>query len=259
MTSTFGSIQKVCGSAEEIVVFGFSHCRYVHAKTILRKDPKIKQVYDYALMGQKNLQNRPFLKVPIDSGGNAIARSCKAVLVSLIFENYKREHEGKPLIPLIFCIAYNDIPPTSAEDLASKKHNLNALVTHSEMRRAYKLCEEFPDEQVRSVAKKTFKFVRVEEDLSIKNGPLSYVEIPAPWELGAWAKAWELRKEKKGSQREESKSESTSSESESSSSSDSTSTWAEPRKKEHPWRQELLGLIESYTPPKKASCFCTIL
>src|SRR5689334_24479424 len=66
--------------------------------------------------------------------------------------------------PILFCIdgSNNDTDtPLTPENLASKKEDFNSLVTFKELRRAYKLCEEIDDKEIRDVAKRSFKFVKV--------------------------------------------------------------------------------------------------
>ena len=191
------SIHHVCGGSELAAVYGFQHCYYDQVKKALESHPQIKRVYDLSLG-----ENRPAyfrfldkeritrldgsLLEQIDSGiseetdppldGVRMAtRQCKASITNLIVENLKRAHAGKECIPIIVCYDKdnNHIPPLVENILTKTKKiqltptfeiDLNSVVTHSEMRRMAKLCNDpHLDERIKEVARRSFKFVRVNE------------------------------------------------------------------------------------------------
>jgi len=186
------------------MVYGFQHCEYEQVCQGLKK--KIVRAYDWSLGNNScktiNLSGERVYK--IDPGAlqakNAkkmCNRYCKAGLVNLVIENYRKQKNGEPLTPVIFCIDIENNPyPLTSKNLLSKTKVvgntvMNQVVTHSELRRAYKLCNDpRVREDIREIAKKTFKFVHVKPITSKQKTKTSLkervtynlTEIAAPWE-----------------------------------------------------------------------------
>jgi len=91
---------------------------------------------------------------------------CKAGLTNLVLENLKRREEKLPIIPLLFVIECNHNGyPSSPKTILSRDKKLNSLVTHKEIRRAFrivKLAQELKFGDLRFVCKETFCFVKNE-------------------------------------------------------------------------------------------------
>lgn len=105
------------------------------------------------------------------------SRKCKTALTNLVLENYKRQQEGLPLIPIVFAIDITKNPkPCRSRNICSKMPGVNGQVTHKELRRAYKLCSH-PNPKIRAIALQTFKFVKVK----IVKDRVTLEQIPAPW------------------------------------------------------------------------------
>lgn len=205
----FDSLDRICENRDEIAVFGFQHCLYTPLSNALEK--RVTRIYDCAV-GNQDL-DLGFLASPrtgrriqqIDTGADDVeegsskycSRNCKASLVNIVVENYRREQQGEAIIPILFCIDKKDNhTPLTSENLLTKTkvievtptHRLamNEIITHCELRRSYKLCndEDLP-EVIRDVANRSFKFVRV-IDTRHKEGEreeihLSLEHIEAPW------------------------------------------------------------------------------
>jgi hypothetical protein len=125
-------------------------------------------------------------------------RTCKAGITNLLLENYKRVKEGKEIIPALFCmdIVDNEFSPTT-KSVTAKDVAQNNLVTHSELRRCYKLCRELENSEhvelreMAEIARQMFKFVKI-----VKKGDKAALEkIPALWELPGFSEAMQTRKE----------------------------------------------------------------
>lgn len=128
-----------------------------------------------------------------------IRRLCKSKLVNIVLENYKSQREGKPLIPIVFCIdVTNNEYPLFTRAILSRTDPANQrgdkLFTHSELRRAYKLCyDEKVDPAICDIAKRSFHFVKVERAPQTKE--LKLQRIQAPWEAADWEKHWAMRQD----------------------------------------------------------------
>ena len=182
------SAAKICNS-HNVMVYGFNSCHYQEVIEGLMTSTLFKNVFDYHL-GYKG-HDQAFELTPhisqIETGKTKTADPCKAALVNIVLENYKRKKMGKELIPVLFAIdCENNSRPVTAENITTKKDEQNKKVTFKEIRRAYKLCEEFDDPEIRVIAKETFKFVKVKDDLSLEL-------IQAPWEKEGWKDLWGAR------------------------------------------------------------------
>ena len=204
------SFDTVFGETETAMVYGFNHCDYRiinHAAST-----QLQRVYNSSLgmddsekinvnpEDRQTLRGREIKQVrsgaqeakelekkePTEKNSKrVISRYCKAALTSFLAENLRKAKRGKPLSKLVFCVDKEDNPFSfQAKDIFSNKEN---LVTHSEIRRAYKLChDEGLSEEMRTIAKQSIVFVKVSEKRSSSNSlfPSEFIltPIPAPWE-----------------------------------------------------------------------------
>ena len=124
------------------------------------KEEKVKRITHH---GRKVHQIDSKLHEVDDADGvKKSRRTCKAGIVNTVLENYRLSKEGKPLLPLVFC---NDIEGNRHPEASESEGIFDAgsgYVSSSELRRIYKICysEQVPEE-IREVAKRTFKFVKV--------------------------------------------------------------------------------------------------
>jgi len=212
----FGPSVEECQDLSAMV-YGFSSCYYNEVAGALSS--QVSRIYSYEL-GKDGSQWVKFL-----SGSSALdemnqddwidkkrnARWCKTALVKIVLKNVQNHRSKKaPLIPVVFCIDRENNPyPFSVENLLSKTKAeypegcevmMNELVTHAEIRRAYKLCfDPSVDLEVRQVAQETFRFVRVERKIfSQKEDEVDYLydltPLPAPWKAPNFENEWNLRK-----------------------------------------------------------------
>lgn len=191
------SVQNVLGNSPQVQVYGWSHCYYEEIMNYLAEseDSPVEKVFTDCL-GDSNddieerttLQGRAIEQVEVEKGGPKSGhRTDKAGLTNLVFENYKREKEGLPIIPILFAIDIDDNSyPTTAQLVTSKDVKSNSRRTHSELRRAYKLVQEFGD-----VAEQSFKFVKLKK---IEDSRYSVEQIDAPWKDSEWETLWAARK-----------------------------------------------------------------
>ena len=210
------SFRKVSSNAEQVMVYGFGHCKYlqlIHTLNVLEQSP-VKRVFECSIGNNYDLPNyrlpdhvrttsegrlitqfkaEPLDKITDDNlySEKFCTRVCKTGTINLIFENFLRKQQGLPVIPFIFAIDItNNKFPYHPAGFASQDPKLNGLVTHSEIRRCYKLACEFPDARIREIARETFRFVHVNvvDDKHI-------LELKEPfWLDPGWKKAWEDRK-----------------------------------------------------------------
>lgn len=230
----YDSLSKICNGSKHIVVYGYKDCLFELISEQIKEDratAPFKHVLDWRI-GDEFINDDALLtldgtqieRIKVDYNED-VKRSCKATLVQIVFENFKRKKMGLPLIPVIFCVDIDAnkwvFRPT---DTLSKAPGLNKLRTHSEIRRCDKLCNTFSHSKIREVAQETFKFVKVKK-LSEASGTdhLGFEEIAAPWKSPEWEAASKKRKEQPSDPRK------------------TKFPWG--AKKEFPWREELSGLV----------------
>ena len=212
------SFKQICPNATQVMVCGWESCHYQQVRQALNIQPgsPIKRVLQYNV--DSTIEGRMIGLVPtmyevlgniVDSTTREVVkledhrkttRLYKAAMTSLALENYHRMKEGNTPIPLLFCIEASDCPSsgkTSAETILSKVRPLNRLITHSELRRLYKLCTEFEksdDHELRElskVARHMIKFVRLEKQ---PNGSYTFKEQPLFCDQKDWEDKWAARK-----------------------------------------------------------------
>lgn len=172
------SIKQFCPN-NEAVIYGFYHCSYGIVRDLL-ENKGVKAGNHCGLKDRKIYEIK-------DSD------SCKSMLVNTILENHASLLNEKPIIPIIFCIdTSNNKFSITAKNILDKNQKSYKLVTHTELRRAYKLCyDPYIHPALREVAKKSFHFVKVEK---INNTEIQLKALKAPWEAPDWDAYWAARK-----------------------------------------------------------------
>lgn len=198
------SVLRCCEESKQAMVYGFTHCGYGALCAILSgKDSPLKKMYDCTLGNpdrtQYNLEGRELYQINPDlptedtpeANISICNRMCKAGITNLVIENYKRSIESLPLIPVIFSVDSDDLP-LDPKCVASRDEKLNGFLTHKELRRCYKLCNEFPDADFQQIARATFKFLKLTKG---EGDTFNLVQVNPFWERGqGWEQAWLDRK-----------------------------------------------------------------
>jgi hypothetical protein len=146
------SALELCKPSKHVVVYGYSGCKYEEATCALRNSKLFEKVFDWTISngGRTTSDNRV-----IDNFCSG--EQFKAALVDVVFENYERRKLGLAPLVVLFCADIDKHRFSfTAENLCSRDPDMPHY-THKEMRRAYKLCCEFENPEIRKVANETFK------------------------------------------------------------------------------------------------------
>ena len=197
------SILSITGGSQQAMIYGFGHCGYgALCHKLSQPDSPLKIMLDcsvgnnqqpfYTLDGRKIQQINPEFssKDTAEANIEICSRMCKAGITNLVLENLKRETEGLTLIPVIFAIDSDDLPVNPA-NVATREQPLNSFLTNQELRRTYKLCCEIGDEEIRRVALKTFKFIKLQ---LVNVSEYTCVATTPFWTRRGWSEAWKTRK-----------------------------------------------------------------
>jgi hypothetical protein len=202
------SYKEIAGPTEEVMVYGFEHCKYKEVISILKNHGIFKKVdkwddFDKTLEGRDvslvllksaaaDLFKSIFNSGPLAGAKDWFAVRCKESLLNICVENYQRSLESRPLIPVIYCVDIENNPyPFEAKNVASEDPILNGLITHKELRLCYKVVNEMQNDKLKEVFKETLKFVK----LTPFDRKEYKLETMAPfWEQSDWKEAWEKRK-----------------------------------------------------------------
>jgi hypothetical protein len=161
-------------------------------------DFPIRRTFDYTvgypLASKAEVTTLEGREMHIIAGDGSIQHKCKNAIVNLILENYKRKKEGKPLIPLLYILDIDRNPKgrtyqNLAMNMTSKDPKYNKVVTHRELRRAYKLFSH-ENAVIREIARETFRFARLK---NTEEETYALEPIAAPWESTGFAACWEAR------------------------------------------------------------------
>lgn len=217
------SFIDAAGDCHQLMVYGYSHIvEELDIKESLSTLPTIEKVFTWSVgyWPQNTVEGREIQRIEYDiiPMQKSTKQFCKAGIVDLVLENYKRKQEGLSLIPLIFCIDSSFTPyPFKIENIATREGCENQRVTHKELRRCFKLCSDFENEEIRKLAYETFKFIKFTND---GGDYLKFEKLSPFWESSEWEKLWENRKQ--------------------------TSKPQPRRIKHHPWRNELQKAIDQF-------------
>ena len=199
------SAHDICDRAEEVMIYGFQHCRYTQVTEAIKSDcSPFKKVYDCSIGGpyapeevMTTLEGGRFYQVDIkgldrDNNVRRLKQYCKAGLVNLIIENVKRAKQQKKLIPALLIIDIDGNQHRLTPDAVSNKKY--TFVTMAELRRIYKLCNDPKlDPKIKEIAAATFKFAKTCKHHD-KEGIFSSLEQIEPfWKSIGWAEAWQAR------------------------------------------------------------------
>lgn len=149
----------------QYVLYGLAETKYLDIKHAINH-LALKQAYDYCSVKITNLFSPEY---------RTARTHAKDTITNILIENYKREKSGKPLLGLIFCVAYNDEFKKFSTDLSrvaqSSSKTSRDTITDAEIRRVYKHYQD-TNQEVQEIAKKTFKFVSV----NVKEKNITLVE-----------------------------------------------------------------------------------
>ena len=199
-------------ASQQAMVYGFKDCYYYDVLQYLDRQTNFtsplrrlidatplhdsvarSDVYTLDRCKIEHVDKRSYFKA--SDPKNDFASGWKRPLVDLVFENFQRKNEGLPPIPLIFCIDSDEKRfKSNPATLSSKTKHLNKLITHKELRRAYKLLEEYPDPRIRAAAAETFIFVKVWAYGDKKpDRHYKFEMVDPPWKKPDWKIAWDER------------------------------------------------------------------
>jgi hypothetical protein len=198
------SIQNICENSKQVMIYGWKHCGFYELNPFFsyNKNSPFKKVFTYHAgehdqpkSSRTTLEARVMDQIQVANEGEfdekAFTRPCKAALTNLILENYKRTKEKKQLIPIIFFTDIdNNRHPANARTITSREFPGNNLVTNSELRRVYKLCNAIGNPELEEIARKTFKFAKVTTGT---DGKVSFLQVEPFWEAKDWKSAWQQR------------------------------------------------------------------
>jgi hypothetical protein len=218
------SLVDICQGCNQAMVYGWTHCQYEMIADFLKIESEnehfpLQQIYNNSvgdflfdgdtcstLEGRKlnvlRYERANYQEAEYQHGSGPILeqqdirrslqRECKAAITNLVLENYKRNKEGLPLIPVLFAIDIDgNTKPLRVDRMTSKEHRFNDQFTHKELRRAYKLCTH-ENTQVCKVACETFKFIKLKH---LGNNEWDIELIDPPWSHPQFAEHWTQRKQ----------------------------------------------------------------
>lgn len=197
MKLNLASVQAITGNSIQVVVYGLSSCKYDELGTTLEQFN-----YKVDMNGNPSFQMVKYDQVPFNEDLDNVmeidffncARKCKAIITSLIIENYRRSQTGETLIPLIFCVGMEvDSKPVvlNIKKISESHNHWKESVTDEELRRCYKMYKE-AEPHLKEIIEKTLKFVKI---LLNKNDTSEYLleEIKPFWEDVQWESVWNTR------------------------------------------------------------------
>lgn len=183
------SLQKIVPNLDQVVVYGWRSCKYIELTKFLDFD------FDaYAWKSWPKKFSADWVE-KTDDIQLYERRICKAVIVDVVFQNFKKAFSNKPFTPLIFCVDIEGrVRKVSNEHIASRSADCNDIVTHKELRRCAKICVEIESDKylkaIAETAKMTIKFVRL---VGSDQSGYSFEEVQPFWEAKDWKDAWDKR------------------------------------------------------------------
>lgn len=219
------SFIEICNGSGQAMVYGWDHCGYDFVTNYIESEAEsdhfpIQRVFnftagDFAANASycTTLEGRKFNVIKFDrmeaeenpdhrnhiecilkelDSRRSLQRQCKTAITNLVLENYKRNQEGLPLIPVFFVIDIDGNPkPLRIDHMTSKDDRFNDQFTHKELRRAFKLCTH-ENASIAKVACETFKFIKLKHlGENIWDAELT----KAPWADTQFAVYWKQRKQ----------------------------------------------------------------
>jgi hypothetical protein len=217
------SAKQILGKSKQAVIYGTTDTgwEWLQSQFQTRKDSPLERIFNYVIGDDlpdhkdiippgavTTLEGRSI--VQLSSGARSAGsgdkhlktkRICKGALVNWAFEIWKRKDavakDESARMPLIVTIDIDgNTKPMTAENALSKTktmhgRKLNDIVTHAEIRRLAKLCnDESIDKELREEIKKNIIFVRLK-----KVGDEMHLEkVAAPWEDSSWDTEFSNRK-----------------------------------------------------------------
>ncbi|WP_019217767.1 hypothetical protein [Legionella tunisiensis] len=177
------AVKDLCGNSKEVVVYGFNFFNYQQLYNAINSDGSIKAY------NSDDYEYKNDVKVSNSHSYSHLYAHFKFILNDLLLENYKRQQKGEPLVPLIFVVGLNNNQYDKSRIFERANDPSDKGVTLTELRRCYKLANEFGKEMT-EVAQKTFQFVQlIGSDKGYK------LETVEPfWKDEQWKKGWEERK-----------------------------------------------------------------
>lgn len=201
------SVEKILGNCQEVMVYGLRICRYYSVMDALQAlNIKVNSwtktgfpIINYDKLAFDINNKDDWQKIETSCG-----REYKAILASLMIENYHRLQQNQPIIPLIFCVGIEELGRVvnlNSEKVAKSHldrdiHNFdnpnNTSITEKELRRLYKLYAESCPE-IEAITQLTIHFVKVKQS---SQDPRLYTLEPlqAFWDQ-AWQQLWRERKQ----------------------------------------------------------------
>lgn len=236
----YSSIKSICKESNQVMVYGWSNCRYYKIEKILQNElspiektfnfmvgigkmPKWKdrsEIFreaayitkeDYKLIRKQEnkkikrksitLDGWPIEHLDLISKDSDVSRECKMGLVNVVFENYKRVLMGLPIIKIIFVLdCFDNDYVTDAKTVTSRKESYNSCITNKELRRCYKLCKELEYTDLHDLALVAQQSL-VFVKLKIDANQKYILKSLAPvWEDPNWDDYWAERKASKSDQ-----------------------------------------------------------
>lgn len=218
------SFIDICNGSGQAMVYGWDHCGYDFVTNYIASEAEsdlfpIQRVFsftagDFASNADycTTLEGRKFNVIKFDrteaeenpdhrnhiecilkelDTRHSLQRQCKTAITNLVLENYKRNKEGLPPIPVFFIIDIDGNPkPLRIDHMTSKDTRFNHQFTHKELRRAFKLCAH-ENASIAKVACETFKFIKLKHlGENIWDAELT----KAPWADPEFADCWKQRK-----------------------------------------------------------------
>lgn len=205
------SLKALVGESNQAMVYGYHDTSYgsLEALLILNPASQIYKTFDSSTIREidaKTLEGRIIETVPTKKISEKnltptlnknIKYACKASIVTLALENYKRKVEKIPIIPLIFVVNLNNSLSYYNPKEISESDRQSARVTPSEIRMCYKLYSEFKDSPIKELAdavKEMFLFVNIQ--VNARNN-VNFEKVNPVWEHAAWTQEWTKRQQGK--------------------------------------------------------------
>lgn len=197
-----------CAPYQQAMIYGRAACGYMEISGWL-EDQKIQGHFrdvfdcflgeaerdkeeDYASLQHKTSDKRVIRKINHE-GSFLSTCECKAGLVNMVIENFKRKQDGIPIIPIIFVVEKDDLK-LDVISIVDKGLPYSKCFINSEIRRAYKLCfDSNMAEEIRVIAKETFLFISLTTNTVTDSVQFTFTTCLAPWESFEWEARWKNR------------------------------------------------------------------